>query len=84
MEWRIDASVNRAMFGSDNGLAPGRRQAIIWSNAGILVIGPLWTNFSEMLIEYMYIFIYIYIYIRKSIWKVVWKMKAILSRPPCV
>ena len=36
---------------SDNGLSPGRRQAIIWTNAGILVIGHLGTNFSEILIE---------------------------------
>ena len=35
---------------SDNGLSPGRRQAIIWTNAGILLIGPLGTNFSEILI----------------------------------
>ena len=38
-------------IGSDNGLSPGRRQAIIWPIAGILLIGPLWTNFSEILIE---------------------------------
>ena len=31
-------------IGSDNGLSPGRRQAIIWANAGILLIGPLGTN----------------------------------------
>ena len=37
--------------GSDNGLSPGRRQAIIWTNAGILLIGPLGTNFSDILIE---------------------------------
>ena len=37
-------------IGSDNGLLPGRRQAIIWTNAGILLIGPLGTNFSEFLI----------------------------------
>ena len=36
---------------SDNGLSPGRRQAIIWTNAGILLIGPLGTNFSEILIK---------------------------------
>ena len=36
---------------SDNGLSPGRRQAIIWTNAGILLIVPLATNFSEILIE---------------------------------
>ena len=38
-------------IGSDNGLSPGRRQVIIWTNAGILLIGPLGTNFSEILIE---------------------------------
>ena len=38
-------------IGSDNGLSPGRRQAIIWTNAGILLIGTLGTNFSEILIE---------------------------------
>ena len=37
--------------GSVNGLLPGRRQAIIWTNAGILLIGPIGTNFSENLIE---------------------------------
>ena len=38
------------IIGSDNGLSPGQRQAIIWTNAGILLIGPLGTNFSEILI----------------------------------
>ena len=41
---------NLAFIGSDNGLSPGRRQAIIWTNAGILLIGPWGTNFSELLI----------------------------------
>ena len=44
--------VNWVNVGSDNGLSPGRRQAIIQTNAGILLIGPLRTNFSEILIEY--------------------------------
>ena len=35
-------------IGSDNGLSPGRRQAIIWTIAGILLIGPLGTNLSEI------------------------------------
>ena len=35
------------IIGSDNGLSPGRRQAIIWTNAGILLIRPLGTNFNE-------------------------------------
>ena len=38
------------IIGSDNGLSPDRRQAIIWTNAGILLIGPLGTNFSEIFI----------------------------------
>ena len=36
---------------SDNGLSPERRQAIIWTNAGILSIGTLETNLSEILSE---------------------------------
>ena len=39
------------IIGSDNGLSPGRRQAIIWTNAVILSIGPLGTNLSETLIK---------------------------------
>ena len=39
------------IIGSDNGLPPDRRQAIIWTNAGILLIGPMGTNFSEILIK---------------------------------
>ena len=50
-EWRIYASLNWAIIGSDNGLPPVWRQAIIWTNAGILLIGPLGTNFSEILIR---------------------------------
>ena len=33
---------------SNKGLSPGQRQAIIWTNAGLLLIGPLETNFSEI------------------------------------
>ena len=36
---------------SDIGLAPEQRQAIFWTNTGILLIGPLGTNFSEISIE---------------------------------
>ena len=39
------------IIGSNNGLSPGRRQDIIWTNAGILLIGTLGTKFSEILIE---------------------------------
>ena len=37
------------IVGSDNGLSPGRRQAIIWTNDGILLIRTLGTNFGEVL-----------------------------------
>ena len=39
------------IVGSDNGFSPGRRQAIICTNTGLLLIGPLGINFSEILIE---------------------------------
>ena len=38
------------IIGSDNGLSPGCRQAIFWTNAGILLIGPLGTNLSDILV----------------------------------
>ena len=38
-------------IGSDNGLLPGRRQAIIRTNAGTLLIRPSGTNFSEFVVE---------------------------------
>ena len=40
-----------SIIGSDYGLSPRRRQAIILTNAGILLIGTLGTNFSDILIE---------------------------------
>ena len=42
---------NQTIIGSDNGLSPGRRQAIIWTNAGILLTWPLGIKFSEIFIE---------------------------------
>ena len=43
---------NLTIIASDNGLLPGQRQAIIWTNAGILLIGPFGTNSSENLIAF--------------------------------
>ena len=40
-----------SIIGSGNGLSSDRRQAIIWTNAGILLIGTLGTNVNEILIE---------------------------------
>ena len=45
----IYASVDRVSIDSDNGLAPNRDQAIFYTNAGILLTGPLGTNFSKFL-----------------------------------
>ena len=71
---------NLAIIGSDNGLSPGRRQPIIWTNAATLLIGPFGTNFSEILILYNS-----YIFIRENPFEnVVWKMAAILSQPQSV
>ena len=42
---------NLTIIGSDNGLSPGRRQAIMWTNDGILLIRTLETNSNEILIE---------------------------------
>ena len=39
------------IIGSDSGLSPGRRQAIIWTNDGILLIRTFRTNFSEIVSE---------------------------------
>ena len=42
---------NPSIIGSDNGLSPGWSQAIIRTNAGILLFGPLGTNFSDISIQ---------------------------------
>ena len=68
------------IIGSDNGLSHERHQAIIWTNAGILLIGPLGTNFSEILIE-IQTFSLKKIYTFKN---VVCEMLFISSRPQCV
>ena len=42
-------TVNWVSIGSDNGLSPGRCQAIIWTNAGLLLIGPIDPNYTWVL-----------------------------------
>ena len=42
---------NLTHIGSDNGLEPDWHQVIIWTNAGMLLIGPLRTNFTKISIE---------------------------------
>ena len=40
------------VIGSDNGLSPDQSQAIIWTNAGTVLIGPLGINFSRIVIKH--------------------------------
>ena len=70
---------NLTIIASDNGLSPGRRQAIIWTNAGILFIWPSGTNFGEILIEIHFFFIQ-----ENAFESVVCETAAILFRPQCV
>ena len=71
---------NLTIIGSDNGLSSGQHQAIAWTNVGILLIGPLGTNFSEMLFsQNSNIFIQ-----ENALQNVVCEMASILSRPQCV
>ena len=51
------------IIGSNNGLSPGRRQAIIWTNAGILLIRTSGTNFRWNQVKS------IHFRSRKCIWK---------------
>ena len=53
-----------SIIGPDNGLSPGRHEAIIWTNTGILLIRTLGTNFGEILNEK-----FMHIHSRKCIWK---------------
>ena len=70
--------VSKRIIGSDNGLSPGRRQAIIQTNAGILLIRNVGTDFSEMLGENSCIFI------QENAFENVCEMAVILPRPQCV
>ena len=62
----------------DNGLSPGQNQAIIWTNAGILLIGPVGTNFSEIFIK-IHIFSFKKMHLKMSSVK----CRPFLSRPQC-
>ena len=69
---------NITIIGPDNGLSFGRRQAIIWTNAGILLIWTVGTNFSEILIEILTFSL------KNAFESVVCEMAAMLFRSKCV
>ena len=62
------------IIGTYNGLLPSRHQAIIWTNAAIMLIGHLWTNFSAILIRIETF----------SFKKMHLKISSILSWPECI
>ena len=59
---------------SDNGLSPSWRQAIIWTNAGIVLIGPLGTNSIQIVIGIQ----------TKSFKKMPLKVSSAKWRPSCL
>ena len=78
----ICISSRLTIIGSHNGLPPGRCQAIISTNAGILLIGPLGTKFSEILIS---IFSFRKMHLKMLYGKLRYrKWQLILSLPRCV
>ena len=68
-----------SIIGSDNVLLPGQRQAIIWTNAEILLIHLLGTNFSVKFDQKPNIFIQ-----ENALENVICEMLSILSPPECV
>ena len=71
-----DWCIYETIFGSDNGLGPERCQAIMQTNGGI---GPLGTNFNEILIE-----IYIFWFKKMHLKMLSAKWDSILFWPQCV
>ena len=51
LEQYIYASANLVIIGSGNGLSPVWHQAINWTNAELLEIGPWETSFSQIAID---------------------------------
>ena len=78
--WETHIWVSKlTIIGSDNGLSPGRRQAIIRTSAGKLLIWPLGTNFNEIWSE-----IHTFSFKKMHLKNLFCEMMAILSQPQCV
>ena len=67
-------SEKQVTIGSDNGLSPVRRQTIIWTNTGILLIRPQGTYVHENLIAVQ----------KMSFKKMHLKISSVKSRPFCL
>ena len=77
----ICVSSEHNTIGSDNGLSPGWRQAIIWTNAEILLIGSLGTNFIDKLI-YTFFFMEMQLKISSEKWRTFCLGLNVLERVP--
>ena len=68
-----------------NGLSPGRSQAIIWTNTGILLTRPQETNFNEILIK-MHTFSFKKIHFKMSgkWWPICFGPNVLISKTGCV
>ena len=75
-EWCILAMVICAIIGTDNGLVRVQCQAIIWTNAGLLLTEPSGIKFNEIRIKMQKSFIQ-----GNPFENVICKMTAILSQP---
>ena len=73
--------VSKLTIVSYNGLSPCRRQAIIWTNAGILLTGPLGTNLRAILIE-IYVFRRIHLKMSSGNWRPFCHGLSMLMLPP--
>ena len=72
------------IIGSDNGLSPDRWQTIIWTYAGMLLIRPLETNFSEILIKiYTFSFKKVHLKISCARWRPFWSGLNVLMYLQC-
>ena len=73
---------NITIIGSDNGLSPGRHQAIIWTNAGILLIRHMETNCSEISIEiYISLFKKMHLKMSSGKWQPFYLSLNVLNQP---
>ena len=66
------------IIGSDNGLSPSRRQVIIWTSEGMLLIWQFDTKFNELLME-----MDVFSFERMQLNMASAKMAAILFRHQC-
>ena len=68
----------------DNGFSPGRCQGIIWTNADILPIGPLGTNFSQILVAiHTFTFKRMHLKISSGKWRPFCLGPSVLTKPIC-